>query len=99
MITAKTRCLRDEAAQLDVSERCRPNDKNLMNFLKKKKKERTKTDFGESFEGLLKKIRARGKERGKINWQKGLQTLPETETSAQAGSIQTLTQPGHKLKL
>lgn len=71
-----------------------------MNFLKKrKKKRRIKTDFRESFEGLLKKIGARGKERGKINWQRSLQTLPETETSAQAGSIQTLTQSGHKLKL
>ena len=29
---------------------------------------------------------------------KELQTLPETETSAQAGSIQTLTQLSHKLK-
>lgn len=58
-----------------------------------------KTDFRASFEGLSQKIGAGGKEGGKINWQKSLQTLPETETSAPAGSVQTLTQPAHKLKL
>lgn len=60
-------------------------------------------DFRESFQGLRRKKKkgreARREEKGKINWQKSLQTLPETETSAQAGSTQTLTQSGHKLKL
>lgn len=94
MITERTRCLRDEEVQLDV--RC---DVALMtkkpHELKKKKSNAQKQILGES----KRKIGARRKERGKINWQKSLQTLPETETSAQAGSVQTLTQPGHKLKL
>lgn len=39
------------------------------------------------------------KQPGKINWQKKpMPTLPDAETSARAGPVQTLTQSGHKVK-
>lgn len=40
-----------------------------------------------------------GEERGKISWQRGPQTLPEAETSAQAGSLLPRPASGSKLKL